>query len=340
MDLTLNDHQVQLVDTFTRLYQRWSGPDLVRKAEPLGHSADLWAALLDVGVVQMAIDDADSGWTAPLLDLALVAEQHGRFAAPAPVIEAQVAARLLARLESAPSRDALAMALAGHRMITLAVRPASTTAGLLPAGAVADDAVVRVGNRLLLVPLPPAGRRAVPNLGALPLADAQISQDARELADSDGAGQLHDRAVAEWMTLTASTLVGIAAAALDRTADYVSQRTAFGQPIGAFQGVAHPLADHATNIDGARLLACKAAWAADEDPHRFAELAAMALGFAMETARAATGDCLQFHGGNGFTLEYDIQLYFRRAFSWGAALGGPGLMYRRAAAARQPERGC
>ena len=57
--------------------------------------------------------------------------------------------------------------------------------------------------------------------------------------------------------------MGIGAAALDLGCAYATERHAFGAPIGSFQGVAHPLADDATHLDGARLLAQKAAWALD-----------------------------------------------------------------------------
>jgi alkylation response protein AidB-like acyl-CoA dehydrogenase len=65
--------------------------------------------------------------------------------------------------------------------------------------------------------------------------------------------------------------------------------------------------------DGAQLLSREAAWAATEEPQRAAELAAMAFGFAAETARDTTYYALHFHGGYGLMVEYDIQLYFRRA---------------------------
>jgi alkylation response protein AidB-like acyl-CoA dehydrogenase len=105
-------------------------------------------------------------------------------------------------------------------------------------------------------------------------------------------------------------------------------------PIGSFQGVAHRLADRACEVDGAELLAREAAWAVAEEPGRAAELAAMAFGFAAETARDTTYHALHFHGGYGFMLEYDIQLYFRRARAWAAVLSEPRGAYRRVADVR------
>jgi alkylation response protein AidB-like acyl-CoA dehydrogenase len=105
-------------------------------------------------------------------------------------------------------------------------------------------------------------------------------------------------------------------------------------PIGSFQGVAHRLADVATQVDGARLLAREAAWAADAAPERFSELAAMAFAFASEAARDATYWAVHFHGGYGFMLEHDVQLYYRRARGWPRLLGSPAWAYERAAARR------
>jgi alkylation response protein AidB-like acyl-CoA dehydrogenase len=60
----------------------------------------------------------------------------------------------------------------------------------------------------------------------------------------------------------------------------------------------------------------------------------MAFGFAAETARDTTYHALHFHGGYGFMLEYDIQLYFRRARAWAAVLAEPSASYRRVADVR------
>jgi alkylation response protein AidB-like acyl-CoA dehydrogenase len=183
-------------------------------------------------------------------------------------------------------------------------------------------------DRLVLVPVP-EGTRHVINTGAMPLADIAVGTDATELASGPDALTAYADALDEWRVLTASALVGIAQRALEIGVAYVKERHAFGQPIGGFQGVAHRLADRATEVDGAQLLAREAAWAAAEDPQRAAELAAMAFGFAADTARDTTYFALHFHGGYGFMLEYDAQLYFRRARAWAGVLGEPRDAYRR-----------
>ncbi|TDB92174.1 acyl-CoA dehydrogenase family protein [Actinomadura sp. 7K534] len=331
MDVGLSDEQRQLVASFTALFGDAASPSRVRAAEPLGFDPRLWNAVRDAGAVAMAVGEEDGGWGAAPLDLALVAEVQGRFIAPAPIVEAQVAARLLARLDTPPAAAVLAAALAGGRTVTLAVHPARDgVAALVPAGAVADDALVMDGDRLLLV-RSPGGHAQAGNLGSMPLADLRLGPDAEPLASGPVAAAAYEAALDEFLLLTAAAQVGVAARAVEIGVGYVKERRAFGVPIGSFQSIAHALADSATAVDGARLLSHEAAWAHDAEPERFAELAAMAFAFATETARDATYRALHFHGGYGFTDEYDIQLYYRRARAWGAVCLEPRAAYRRAA---------
>ena len=132
----------------------------------------------------------------------------------------------------------------------------------------------------------------------------------------------------------AAALVGIGTAALELGCAYAIERQAFGSPIGSFQGMSHPLADDATNLDGARLLTHKAAWSLDGGGPRGRELAAMAFAFASRSAEKATYDALHTHGGYGFMLEYDVQLFWRRARGWPRVWGDAETAYRRAADAR------
>ena len=177
MDLHPSEEQQQLIDAYRALYAKESPPERVRSAEPLGFDPSLWDHLGELGSVAMAVDEAHGGWGASVLDLALVAQEHGRALGAAPLIETQVAARLLART-GAGGAGALAGALEGERLVTVSLRPTrGDTAGLVPAGAIATDALVRRGDELLLVPL--GDDRVVPeNVGAMPLADVQLGAGA------------------------------------------------------------------------------------------------------------------------------------------------------------------
>ncbi len=352
MDLNLSDEQQQLVDSFGALYAKDSPPERVRAAEaatPTGHDPELWLRLQENGALDMAVDEDSGGWGASLLDLALVAEQHGRYLGSAPLLEAQAAARLLGRLGSdaknAPAgrrraAGLLESALADARLVTLALHP--PTAGgvlpLVPAGAIADDVVFFDGSTLRHLALDGEGdgaRRSVTNIGSLPLADIAVpAASTTELASGAEAAAAFDEAVNEWMILVAGALVGLGARSLEIGVEYVKERKAFGVPIGSFQAVSHGLADAATALDGATLLAREAAWSAEFEPARTPELGPLAFGFCTEAAREASYRSLHYHGGYGFMLEYDIQLYFRRARGWPAQFAEPDVAFGVAAARR------
>jgi alkylation response protein AidB-like acyl-CoA dehydrogenase len=114
------------------------------------------------------------------------------------------------------------------------------------------------------------------------------------------------------LILLAAWAVGAADRTQEITVQYAKDREQFGKPIGAFQAIAHYLADRQAELDGARTLVHEAAWArATGRP--VTRLAPMAKLFAARVLREVTATAQQVHGGNGFTLDYDVQLYFRRA---------------------------
>ena len=106
--------------------------------------------------------------------------------------------------------------------------------------------------------------------------------------------------------------MGGAVHALDITVQYAKDRHQFDKPLGAFQALAHYLADAKCTVDGGRTLVWEAAWARDNG-RPVDRLAPMAKLFATQTFRDVTAMAQQIFGGVGFTVEYDIQLYFRRA---------------------------
>ena len=330
MDLNPTAEQQQLIDAFAAFYAKECPTDRVRAAEPSGHDAELWARLRGMGALDMAVDEESRGWGASLLDLALVAEQHGRHLAPAPLVEGQVAVRLLARVD-AGAAGGLDRARTDGRFTTIALHPPRNgVLELVPAGAVADEVVFFDGRRLMCMEIA-GGRRPVSNFGSMPLADIDVNPTAVGLHTGEEARRLFETARDEWLVLTANALVGIGSRSIEIGVDYVKERHAFGVPIGSFQAVAHGLADAATAVDGGKLIAREAAWAADAERDRTSELASLSCGFCAEAAREASYRSLHYHGGYGFMLEFDIQLYFRRARAWPAVFGDPSLMYARGA---------
>jgi alkylation response protein AidB-like acyl-CoA dehydrogenase len=114
----------------------------------------------------------------------------------------------------------------------------------------------------------------------------------------------------------AAQALGIAEAAYEAAREYASQREAFGQPIGAFQGTGFKIADMKTRIEAARLLTYNAALKkerAKTTGERFSQEAAMAKLFASETAMYVTHAAVQIHGGMGYSRELPVERYFRDA---------------------------
>lgn len=127
-----------------------------------------------------------------------------------------------------------------------------------------------------------------------------------------------------WL-LDAARLVGASEGLLAIGVDYAKQRQQFGRAIGAFQAVAHRLADAATAVDGAGLLVRKATWIADQAPDRSPTwtFARMARWKAAQAGRLTATHVHQVMGGYGFAMEYDCQLFSRRIRRWSSRLGRP-----------------
>jgi alkylation response protein AidB-like acyl-CoA dehydrogenase len=312
MKLDPSDDQRALQASLSSLLSKESSPSRVRAAEPLGFDPELWARLTQIGIPGMATRSSGGS----LVDLAMVCDQAGLHLAPAPVVEACVVTRLLDRLGTCPDDVA-----SGATVPALALSPAVDHRwALVPAGAIAGLVVGLDGDELVALRAEPPGA-APSNIGSTPLASRDTTGDRVVLASGQEAIAAYEHALDEWRVLTAAALVGLAQGALDLGVEYAKNRYQFDAPIGSFQAVQQRLADVATAVDGARLLAYEAAWSIGTEPERFPVLAPMAFLFAARTAAESTAWSLHFHGGYGFMLEYDVQLFFRRAKAWTLAVG-------------------
>jgi alkylation response protein AidB-like acyl-CoA dehydrogenase len=338
--LGLSEDQRAVRQVFADLFAKESTPERVRAAEPLGHDATLWAHIISTGALGIAVPEAAGGGGGGLLEVALIAEEAGRRLAPVPFAEPLAAARLLAACRA----DALlGRALDGSSLVSLAPRPAPLSAQVLPDGAVADVVLVLDDDRIVAVRRP-AATRHVPNLGSLPMARWGECEPGEVIASGHDAVEMYRRALDDVRVLRAASLVGLAHEAIEIGAAYAKDRRAFGVPIGTYQAVAHPLADAVVSADGAQLLVWKACWALDTDETHGSALASMAILFSSQMAYRAAQHALHIHGGYGFTVEYDIQLYYRRAKAWATAFMDPAremqtLADRRFGPARPPQRG-
>ena len=341
---------------------------LARVESPETCDSKLWAVLAgEMGLAGLAVPEELGGAGATWRQVAVVLEELGRAVAPVPYLgSAVIATRALLHCGE---RDLFAELASGRQCAALAV-PFSAMAGTVTPSVSADgDAltgtVTSVADALiadvLLVPTADA-------LYAVSAADATrtpvVSLDmTRQLCDvaSDGArarriasGPAAVSAVTAALTtgaaLLASEQVGVAQWCLDTTVEYLKTRYQFGRQVGSFQALKHRLADLWTRITQARAVAryaaARAADAADAavpgasvDAERSVDAqreeaiaAALAQAYCSDAAVLAAEECVQLHGGIGFTWEHPAHLYLKRAKSSAIALGTPDR--QRAALAR------
>ncbi|MFF3407798.1 acyl-CoA dehydrogenase family protein [Streptomyces sp. NPDC002742] len=283
----------------------WAGGDRSR-------GRALWSRLADAGVFALAVPEAYEGVGQLPVELALAFVELGRHAVPGPVVETVAAAALLSELGDlgvpGPAERLLPRLASGGSVATLA----SAGGFALDADAVAVLLVVE-GDSLRLAPghgpvrasVDPARRLARPEPGGeLLAAGPQVTRAAR-------------RALGWARLATAAQALGVGLSLLDRTVEYVGQRTQFGVPVGSFQAVKHRLADALTVLEFARPLLFGAALSMA--PADVAAAKVTAGEAAYTTARTA----LQLHGAIGYTAEYDLSLWFTKARALRTAWGTP-----------------
>jgi alkylation response protein AidB-like acyl-CoA dehydrogenase len=351
VDLDFTEEQELLRDTVHRLCAEHAPIAVVRAMEddPVGYPAALWKQMAEVGITGLLVPEEHGGAAQSLLEAAIVYEELGRALAPSPHFpSAVVAASCLQAAGSAAQREAWLPRIAageaivvpawlepeggfGPKGIQLAATPdgdgwrLSGTKRHVPFASAATRLLVlaRTGAgetdvSLFLVDPTAAGVRTTQQRSLAADTQHRVDLDGVRVAaadriGADGAGRSTWNAVMhDAIVLLAAQAIGGAERALEITVAYAKERVQFGKPLGAFQSIAHYLADAATAVDGGRTLVYEAAWArATGRPIR--RLAPMAKLFACQTFRDVTAMCQQVWGGVGFTLEYDIQLYFRRA---------------------------
>lgn len=335
MNLTLSPEQQMLQEAATKLFAAESTPQRVRAAEARGFDPQLWRQLVELGFATMRVPEPDAPAGMGLLEAVLVAEVAGAHVAAVPLAEALTAARLLgelARLPPVHSEPLEGPAVAWLRrvqdgvLVVMAPAPlGADTLPVIPGGAAAAAALLLDGDAVLLVEREQLDARK--SLGAAALAVARRGSGATRpdgaivLAQGAAARDAFLAAIEEWKLLTAAMLAGLSQRALKMAAAYAGERRQFDKAIGSFQGIAHPLADSQTEIDGAKLLVWRAVWALAHKPAEAAAAISMAWCWAAQSAPRAAARALHTFGGYGVSLEYDIQLYYRRARAWSLPLG-------------------
>jgi len=351
LDLDFDQEQELLRQTVRDVLGRYCPLDVVRSMEddPVGYPAPLWEQLGELDLIGLLLPEEYGGSGMSLIEGVALYEELGRALAPTPhFVSAVLSGGALAAAGSDEQKDRwLRPVAAGEAIVTPAwlepengftargveARAAAEGSGFTISGVKRHVAYASSADRLLVLARTGDADDAVDlflvdpsSAGVSMRQQMSIASDTQyEVTFSGVAVSEEDRlgaAGSGWVTwqevlepalvLLAAQAVGGARYALEITTQYAKDRQQFDKPLGAFQALAHYLADAVTALDGAEQLVHEAAWAgANSRP--LTSLAPMAKLFACSTFRDITAMAQQLFGGIGFTLDFDIQLYFRRA---------------------------
>lgn len=351
MDLDFSPEQDMLREMVRGLLADACPLTRVRELEddPLGFAKDVWAQLGELDLIGLMIPEVHGGSGMTAVDGAVLYEELGRALVPVPhFVSAVLSAGVLLRGGDAPQQaEWLPKIASGAAILTPAwLEPKG---GFGPQGvrttATPDGDAFRLDGEKWHVAFAAAADRLVvlartgedatdvdlflvdPTASGVTLEQQfTIASDTQYAVRLDGvtvpasariggAGTgwaTWDATMLEGIVLLAAQAIGGARYALEITTQYAKDREQFDKPLGAFQAIAHYLADASTAVEGGTILVHEAAWAWSEGKP-LERLAPMAKLFACQTFRDTTATAQQIFGGVGFTLEYDIQLYFRRA---------------------------
>lgn len=329
----LTSEQKQLQDSIRRTLQSMSPAPrrLACEDGALRFSPTLWSALAKLGLSGIALPESTGGSGLGLLELALAAETLGYEAAPGPFLSHAVASLALpmtyARLPDIAMGTARAAFIAAD--LTFSDGALTGTARFALGAEDADVLVVATGDLVYRI-LPGAGVTIMPVNSAdrtRPLAAVVFEGAAAEPLRQIAPQRLRDAAA----VLIAADALGGAQCALDMAVDYAKTREQFGGPIARFQALKHQLADMALAVEPARALVWYAAYAWDADLPDASRVASLAKAHLADRFVDVTRAAIQAHGGIGYTWDYDLQIWFRRALFDRAFLGAPSEHRERAA---------
>jgi alkylation response protein AidB-like acyl-CoA dehydrogenase len=308
---------------FERFFATESTPARVKAAEPVGFDAALWKDLVALDAPFLRTDAEAGGGGMGLFDACLMMEEAGRRLAPAPLAEAVVTLRALGELGGDVAKEWIEKVRNGA-VLTLALKQAKPGEAQFVSGGSVADGILTFDGKDIAIETPAAALDAPSTLGGAAVGTFTPGKGKRQvIASNADAAKIWAAAIEEWKLLTASALIGLSQEALTMAAAYATERMAFGQPIGANQGIAHPLANDVIDADGARLLLWRTLRAIADNASDAGAGISQTFWFASRTATNCVAHALHTFGGYGLTNEYDIQLYHRRAKAWALAFGDP-----------------
>jgi alkylation response protein AidB-like acyl-CoA dehydrogenase len=361
VDLDLTDDQHLLVRTATRFIQNELPVTTVRELidDQTGYSREAVRKAGELGWFALLVPEELGGGSVSsqgLCDAALIAELHGRHVLPGPFLTMNVVADALARSGSKEHQaEVLPAIIAGDAVATWAVADEGGTtwdgsgvraiaaagrfdlegtSGLVQDATSADWLLVsaRTGGSTSQFLLP----RDTPGMTVIPLQSFDLARrmakvrfdrvtvpEHRLVGGHGTAGAAVDHQLSVALALQCAETAGLVDALFSMTVQYAKDRIAFGRPIGSFQALKHLMADQAVLVETCKAGAVAAARAVQEGAADVAEVTSMVKAYMGDVAVDVTQECLQIHGGIGYTWEHDLHLFLRRASSNAALYGTP-----------------
>ena len=372
MDFAFGPDQELLRGTARAFLEEQVTPPVVRALwdDPRGERDDLWKEMARLGWLGLALPESHGGSALGMVETAIVLDEMGRVACPGPYLETVVLgyglelagspaqqARWLPAIAAGAARGTVALldAELDWRPEAVRTRAEPVADGIrltglkqwVPWAHVADVILVPArdpdGLALFLVEADAPGLEVTPvpamdpgmRWSTVRLDGVRVSPAARVGAPGNAAALL-GALLRRGAVGAAATMLGAARRCLEMAVGYAKVREQFGQPIGSFQAIRHRCADMLLEVENAHAATYYAAWALDASAEDGELAASVAKAYVSEAARRVCGDAIQVHGGIGFTWEYDLHLYFKRAktleATWGDADHHRELIVRRVAA--------
>ncbi|CKO69692.1 acyl-CoA dehydrogenase [Mycobacterium tuberculosis] len=340
MSIAITPEHYELADSVRSLVARVAPSEVLHAAleSPVENPPPYWQAAAEQGLQGVHLAESVGGQGFGILELAVVLAEFGYGAVPGPFVPSAIASALIAAHD--PQAKVLAELATGAAIAAYALDsgltatrhgdvlvirgevravPAAAQASVLvlPVAIESRDEWVVLRNDQLEI-------EAVKSLDPLrPI--AHIRANAVDVSDDALLSNLTmTTAHALMSTLLSAEAVGVARWATDTASAYAKIREQFGRPIGQFQAIKHKCAEMIADTERATAAVWDAAGALDDAGESSSDVefaAAVAATLAPATAQRCTQDCIQVHGGIGFTWEHDTNVYYRRALMLAACFG-------------------